>query len=85
MTSLTNWLSPGVMHSVGWALLHFLWQGTAAAALAAVLMTLFRRASARYVVASVRCGQRRKGNCGARIERISNACQEQERTVGTSR
>jgi beta-lactamase regulating signal transducer with metallopeptidase domain len=51
MTSLTNWLSPRVMHSLGWALLHFLWQGTAGAALAAVLMTLFRRASARYVVA----------------------------------
>jgi beta-lactamase regulating signal transducer with metallopeptidase domain len=51
MISLTNWISPGVMHSLGWALLHFLWQGTALAAFAAVLMTLFRRASARYVVA----------------------------------
>jgi beta-lactamase regulating signal transducer with metallopeptidase domain len=39
------------MHSLGWALLHFLWQGTAVAALAAVLMTLCRRASARYVLA----------------------------------
>jgi beta-lactamase regulating signal transducer with metallopeptidase domain len=39
------------MHSLGWALMHFLWQGTAVAALAAVLMTLCRRASARYVVA----------------------------------
>src|ERR1022692_4400124 len=51
MTTLTNWLSPSPMHSRGWALLHFLWQGTAVAALAAVLMTLCRRASARYVVA----------------------------------
>jgi beta-lactamase regulating signal transducer with metallopeptidase domain len=50
MTSLTNWLSPSVMHSLGWTLLHFLWQGTAVAALAAVLMTLCRRASARYVL-----------------------------------
>ena len=40
MTTLTNWLSPGTMHSLGWALLHFLWQGTAVAALAAVLMTI---------------------------------------------
>jgi beta-lactamase regulating signal transducer with metallopeptidase domain len=39
------------MHSLGWTLLHFLWQGTAVAALAAVLMTLCRRASARYVLA----------------------------------
>ena len=40
MTILTNWLSPSAMHSLGWTLLHFLWQGTAVAALAAVLMTL---------------------------------------------
>jgi beta-lactamase regulating signal transducer with metallopeptidase domain len=51
MTTLTNWLSPSVMHSLGWALLHFLWQGTAVAALAAVLMTLYRRASTRYALA----------------------------------
>ncbi len=51
MTTLTNWLSPRVMHALGWTLLHFLWQGTALAALAAVLMTICRRASARYVVA----------------------------------
>jgi beta-lactamase regulating signal transducer with metallopeptidase domain len=51
MTSLSNWLSPTAMHSLGWTLLHFLWQGTAVAALAAVLMTLCRRASARYVLA----------------------------------
>ena len=50
MTTLTNWLSPSVMHSLGWTLLHFLWQGTAIAALAAVLMTLCRRASARYLL-----------------------------------
>ncbi len=51
MTALTNGLSPSVMHSLGWALLHFLWQGTAVAALAAVVMTICRRASARYVIA----------------------------------
>src|SRR5271169_5008418 len=51
MTSLTNWLSPSSMHSLGWTLLHFLWQGTAVAALAAVLMTLCPRASARYALA----------------------------------
>jgi beta-lactamase regulating signal transducer with metallopeptidase domain len=51
MTSLTNWLSPSTMHSLGWTLLHFLWQGTAVAALAAVLMTPCRRASARYALA----------------------------------
>jgi beta-lactamase regulating signal transducer with metallopeptidase domain len=51
MTSLTNWLSPSAMHSLGWTLVHFLWQGTAVAALAAVLMALCRSASARYVLA----------------------------------
>ncbi len=51
MTSLTNWISPSAMHSLGWTLLHFLWQGTGIAALAAVLMTLCCRASARYMLA----------------------------------
>jgi beta-lactamase regulating signal transducer with metallopeptidase domain len=51
MNTLTNWLSPSAMHSLGWTLLHFLWQGTAVAALAAVLITLCRRASARYALA----------------------------------
>jgi beta-lactamase regulating signal transducer with metallopeptidase domain len=51
MTTVTNWLSPSVTHSLGWALLNFLWQGTAVAALAAVLMTMCRRASGRYVIA----------------------------------
>jgi beta-lactamase regulating signal transducer with metallopeptidase domain len=56
MNSLANWFSstwfsPAMMHSLGWTLLHFLWQGTALAALAAVLMSLCHRASARYVLA----------------------------------
>jgi hypothetical protein len=51
MSSLTNWLSPTAMQSLGWALLHFLWQGTALAALAAAAMALCRRASARYLLA----------------------------------
>lgn len=51
MTTLTNWFSLSLMHSLGWALLHFLWQGAALAALAAVLMSLCQRASARYVIA----------------------------------
>ncbi|HXO36549.1 MAG TPA: M56 family metallopeptidase [Candidatus Acidoferrales bacterium] len=50
MTNLTNWISPSTMHSLGWTLLHFLWQGTALSALAAVLMSLCRRASRRYAV-----------------------------------
>ncbi|HEY1676389.1 MAG TPA: M56 family metallopeptidase [Candidatus Sulfotelmatobacter sp.] len=53
MTTLTNWISPGVMQSLGWALLHFLWQGTALAALAAGLMALSRKATMRYAVGIV--------------------------------
>ena len=53
MTSLTNWLSPNVMHSLGWTLLNFLWQGTALAAIAAAAMALCRRASVRYVIGVV--------------------------------
>src|SRR5579871_2530498 len=46
--SLMNWLSPSTMQSLGWALMHFLWQGTALAALAAGAMALSRRPSTRY-------------------------------------
>ena len=50
MSTMMNWLSPSAMQSLGWALLHFLWQGTALAALAAAAMALCRRASTRYVL-----------------------------------
>jgi len=46
--NLLQWISPVAMHSLGWALLHFLWQGTALAALAATAMAVFRKPSARY-------------------------------------
>ena len=49
-TTLMNWVSPSAMQSLGWALLHFLWQGTALAALAAAAMAVCRRASTRYLV-----------------------------------
>ena len=44
-----NWVSPHAMHALGWALLHFVWQGTALAALAAGAMAVCRRPSARYL------------------------------------
>jgi len=49
-TAIMTWLSPATMHSLGWALLHFLWQGTALAAMAAAAMALCRRASVRYML-----------------------------------
>src|SRR5579864_7940951 len=52
-TQLPSILSPKLMHSLGWALLHFLWQGTALAALAAGPMALCRRTSVRYLVGIV--------------------------------
>jgi beta-lactamase regulating signal transducer with metallopeptidase domain len=52
MTTIeTNWISPSAMHAWASALLHFLWQGTAIAALAAAALALCRRASTRYAVA----------------------------------
>jgi beta-lactamase regulating signal transducer with metallopeptidase domain len=50
MSTMMNWFSPGAMQSLGWALLHFLWQGTALAALAAAAMAPCSRASTRYLV-----------------------------------
>src|SRR6266581_7952387 len=49
-TTMMNWFSPSVMHALGWALLHFLWQGTALAALAAAAMAMCARSSLRYIV-----------------------------------
>jgi beta-lactamase regulating signal transducer with metallopeptidase domain len=50
MAGLDSWLSPQVMHALGWALIHSLWQCLACAAVAAVLMALSRRPSVRYLV-----------------------------------
>ena len=50
MNALMHSFSPTMMHSLGWALLHFLWQGTALAALAAAGMALCLRASTRYLI-----------------------------------
>jgi beta-lactamase regulating signal transducer with metallopeptidase domain len=50
---LASWLSPSVMRSLGWALVHFVWQGTAIAALAAGVMSLCRRTSVRYMIGIV--------------------------------
>ena len=47
-TALIHWLSPSTMQALGWTLLHFLWQGTALAALAAGFMALSGRAQVRY-------------------------------------
>src|SRR5262252_617570 len=50
MMTLTSWISPGTMQSLGWALLHFLWQGTALAAIAGCAIAVVRRPAARYVI-----------------------------------
>lgn len=46
--NLTNWLSPELLKTLGWSLLHFVWQGIAIAALAALAMASFRRSTAKY-------------------------------------
>jgi bla regulator protein BlaR1 len=50
MASLNNWLSADILHALGWALIHSLWQGVVVAALAALLMAVFRRPAVRYLV-----------------------------------
>jgi beta-lactamase regulating signal transducer with metallopeptidase domain len=50
MMQLADWLSPATLRLLALALLHFLWQGAALAALAYVVMGLCRSASARYAV-----------------------------------
>jgi len=56
MIQTWNLLSPNLMHALGWTLLHFVWQGTAIAAVAAVLSVFCRRASSRYALLVVALG-----------------------------
>jgi len=51
MSIIANWLSPDVLRTLGWTLLHFLWQGAGLAALFAVASAVCRSASARYALA----------------------------------
>src|SRR5262250_170436 len=50
MTALASLFAPDTMRTLGWSLLHFVWQGFALAAFASIAMTFFRLASARYII-----------------------------------
>src|SRR2546430_14805227 len=51
MTNFVNWISPDVLRTVGWTLLHFLGQGAVLAALLALGAAVCRSAPARYALA----------------------------------
>src|SRR6266436_5578612 len=51
MTHFANWISPEMLRTLGWTLLHFVWQGAGLAALFAVACAVCRSASARYALA----------------------------------
>src|SRR5271154_2256747 len=51
MSSLELWFTPDVTRAVALAILHFLWQGVALAALASAAMALSRNAATRYAIA----------------------------------
>src|SRR6266436_4166391 len=51
MTNFAHWISPELMRTLGWTLLHFIWQGAALAALFEVAMAACRSAAARYALA----------------------------------
>ena len=51
MTNFVNWISPDVLRTLGWTLLHFLWQGAGLAALFALGAAVCRSAPARYALA----------------------------------
>jgi len=51
MTNFVNWVSPDVLRTLGWTLLHFIWQGAGLAALFAVATAVCRSAPARYALA----------------------------------
>jgi beta-lactamase regulating signal transducer with metallopeptidase domain len=51
MSNFASWISPEVLRTLGWTLLHFLWQGAGLAALFAVACALCRSAAGRYALA----------------------------------
>jgi beta-lactamase regulating signal transducer with metallopeptidase domain len=51
MSNVASWISPETLRTLGWTLLHFIWQGVGLAALYAVAAAICRSASARYVLA----------------------------------
>jgi beta-lactamase regulating signal transducer with metallopeptidase domain len=51
MSNFASWISPEVLRTLGWTLLHFLWQGAGLAALFAVACAVCRSAAARYALA----------------------------------
>src|SRR5271155_1102103 len=51
MTSWQLWLTPDITRAVALAILHFLWQGVALAALASAAMALSQNAATRYAIA----------------------------------
>ncbi len=55
MTALTDVLTPAAVQTLGWTLLHFLWQGTAVALMVATLLWLTKASSStlRYALACV--------------------------------
>jgi beta-lactamase regulating signal transducer with metallopeptidase domain len=51
MSNFVNWITPEVLRTLGWTLLHFLWQGAGLAALFAVAAAVCRSARGRYALA----------------------------------
>jgi beta-lactamase regulating signal transducer with metallopeptidase domain len=51
MTHFAELFSPSVMRPLGWALVHFVWEGAALAALLSVTMAMCRSARTRYALA----------------------------------
>ena len=51
MSNFASWISTEILRTLGWTLLHFLWQGAGLAALFAVASAVCRSASARYALA----------------------------------
>ena len=56
MSHFANWISPETLQTLGWTLLHFVWQGAGLAALLAVAMAICRGAQMRYALAVMAMG-----------------------------
>jgi bla regulator protein blaR1 len=53
MMNPVSWLTPSTMQTLGWTLVHFLWQGTALAVMLYLVLAFCRTALARYAAALI--------------------------------
>ena len=53
MTQLLGWVTPSTVQTLGWTLVHFLWQGAAIAVVTYGVLAFVRSALIRYALGAI--------------------------------